>query len=86
MHKKTVTKRFFFFMGEGRGGFFRAMTSLAFSSVGIDYQTCFVFACLIAVEIANTYERNDESHAAFAAADDELNSNLTPIQVGALHH
>lgn len=34
----------------------------------------------------HTNERNDESHAAFAADDDEMNSNLALIQAGALLH
>lgn len=44
MHKKTDIKRFFFFFkkkGEG-GWFFRVMTSLAFSSIGIDYPLLFL--------------------------------------------
>lgn len=74
MHKKIVIKIFFFFIKgrRGKGGdggwFLRVTTSLAFSSVGIDYPLLF---------FANTYERNDESYAAFAADDDELNSNPT---------
>lgn len=69
-------------VGIDNGVFIKVMTSLAPSGVGIDYQACFAFACLIVVESA-PYERNNGSHAAH---DDELNSNPTFIEASALRH
>lgn len=70
--------------GRGVGGGFliKVMIFLALSGVGIYYQACFAFACLIVVKSA-PYERKDGSHAAH---EDELNSNLTLIQASALRH